>query len=151
MDNKWPKQRAAALLFHCWCYVTVVYLYTNALLCELFVGSCCECDMIRALSLSRNKQTNHREVWVTEYVFIFQTCKIIGGMRTHTGRDDYHYHGNDPSGVVVRLYGRGDNEMTLKRERERGRGKKFSFLDRCLKTKESLSSLSGETAAKQKK
>lgn len=70
-------------------------------------------------------------------------------MRTHTGRDDYYYHGNDPSGVVVRLYGRGADEMTLKRERERG--KKFSFLDRCLKTKESLSSLSGETAVKQKK
>lgn len=68
-------------------------------------------------------------------------------MRTHTGRDDYYYHGNDPSGVVVRLYGRDADEMTLKRER----GKKFSFLDRCLKTKESLSSLSGETAAKQKK
>lgn len=42
-------------------------------------------------------------------------------MRTHTGRDDYYYHGNDPSGVVVRLYGRGADEMTLQRERERGK------------------------------
>lgn len=68
MDNKRPGQRAA-LLFHCWCYVTVVYLYTNALLSVLFVGNCCHCDTIRVLSLSRNKQTNHTKVSVIEYVF----------------------------------------------------------------------------------
>lgn len=50
-------------------------------------------------------------------------------MRTHTGRDDYYYHGNDPSGVVVRLYGRDADEMTLKREREREEKSSASWTD----------------------
>lgn len=60
---------------------------------------------------------------------MFLISKHVRGMRTHTGRDDYYYHGNDPSGVVVRLYGRGADEMTLKREREREEKSSASWTD----------------------
>lgn len=96
--------------------------------------------MLWSLSLSRNRPTSSQKV------DLVSSIRKGEGRKSHTGSDDCH--GNEPTGVVVRLYGRGANEMTLKRTITKK--KRASWTDVC-KPKKTPGSLSGETDAKQKK